>query len=512
MALAVGALGGLVAGCDALLGLTPVDERSADAAPPTDAAQLRQVSVRLEQVRFRTSLEVTTLPAGAHVATTSWWVPDATSPDEWRVEPAREGPGGDTLVADVPASGPAILNVVDPNGVSLYLAAAAPDLALRFGVWGAASAAVAGPSDMLQVEAALPTPYAVGQAVRIDVIGPYMGMAWPAPLSPNQAVLSQDIHNIDFTPVVGAPVRLVEGDEVIVQRTTPMERDPSISVLTDSLRVVASPQAELGVVLVDGTLVPVDPTRSLQLFFERPPAVARLAATVPSYDGGLVEAWTLVSSPLFEYQGTGVTLAHGTEVPSGGTDVAYGDPFTDVHPDWGRVMTHHIFAATDVEPMDVPELPGNFRRYAGMVTALAAPDGASLTIDHPLALPQGATLAGTDLVADGAVTIEAGQAPLSLAAAYDDGSCDRYAATLMELMDGGVGQPAARRVRAVFHADEPTFLIPRAHVVSGVPYVIRLGCYLGVWADPASGDYASRALPYRYGYMDTPVFVAGGAE
>jgi hypothetical protein len=491
-------LGGLGSACDRVLGLDEVHGRP-DATLGVDGGPPRtRLSVHSKLVRFRAQLEYSERPAEDMLATTRWLLPDDDEPSGLRALPAALGPDNTLEVFVDPDAPRAMLAYQDLSGVPAYLDIAARHVELLFGAWGAADATPAGDDATVKLQMSLPTPFAVGESMQYNVIGPFVSRTFPAEPDFGVVAFAPDAFApSSLTPVVGTPTLFGEDDVLVVSRYV----TSGYTALSDAYQLTGATQDSVSKTFVAGNLSAVARNQAFTLHGRRADGLARLDALVPAFVS-IGEGWNVVSSPLHEFNNIGMTLASGAAVPVEGLLVSFGNPFT-----WSVVVTHHLNKGRVVDPVAAPALPGPVTIYTGFITYAAPPPGVGALVDvtRPQALPLGVVMADVLVAQDGqAVMLPPGQGPIELDLQLDAGACDLYGAVLTEFVD--TGGAAVRTTRAVVRGDQTSLRLPREHLTPGGVYTIRSECFLGAWPEIADGDLATRGLPYHYGYQDSPLF------
>ncbi len=492
----------MLGGCDRLLGLDPVTTRDAspgDAGATDAATATTRRTVRWSEFRYRADFTITELDASGQQATSHWLIDDASSPSGLREVPMVVGPGN-RLQADLPRDAAATLVYAQPDGVPVYLTLAATDLEVAIGYWGAANATEAPPDAMVVLALDLPTPFVAGESFRYDVIGPYLGATLQAPAAPS--IISAEILPADLSTVVGVPMLFQADDVIVVSRAATVG---DLSTLTGVFQREGLTQHAGPTPPIAGALMAVVHDHQLTLIVDGADDATRIDAVAPPFPL-FAEGWTISATPLTPLTSQGIRLTGGGVVPPEGVVVAYGNPFA---PRWPAVLNHHRFKYRSVTPDDVPALNADVRLAAGFLT-LATPPGPGeglVTITRPQALPTAVSLGGTTVDTDGQeVPLPTGDAAVTIDVGLDgDGTCDIVGAVLAEFVPDGAR--VVRTNRAIIRGQTGHFRVPRAALQANVPYVVRAECFVGPWPNLADGDLVTRALPYNYGYRDSPVFV-----
>lgn len=485
------ALAGLAvatAGCDLILGLDPVDD-----------GEGRHVSVRRQEVRLRSTVEVRERAAVDELARTSWLVPDDLAPTGYREVPATLGPGN-TLEAWVPDGAARPILAYVEGRTTHYLDVGALEVELADVAWGGADAVVAPALATLSFGVTLPAVYTPPEAFRVDVIGPFTGASVLAP-EEGDLLGATGVALQPLGPEVPVATLFDVGDTVVVSRLLSTPEAPTYLRLTGALILSDLRQATNGPTWIAGTMEDLSAsTQTLDLVSTSAADEARLAAAAPGLTESS-EAWRVVASPCEGYADAGVMLAAGDAVPfEGALSISYVNPLP-----WPTVV-RHAHVRSGLVDVEVDGVTGSIAVAAGLVSVAPLPGTNEFVVDRPQAMPTEISLAGWPLApgTDAAVTLPPGEDAVEFAIAVDRGGCDLYELTLASISRDG--DAPLRRDAVHTRSIGPTFRLPRAHLQAGTTYVVRAACVLGGWPGLADGDLVTRAVPIDVGYLDSGLF------
>jgi hypothetical protein len=215
-------------------------------------------------------------------------------------------------------------------------------------------------------------------------------------------------------------------------------------------------------------------------------------------------SWSLTAAPGFSVaQTTGPALLSGTltEAESGVT-ASYGNPFVD--PMWSTAFTLTTLETRVYTPPD-SGMPVTLQ--AGMSQVLAPTEGFVLTL--PAGLPETISLDNKMLLTDGEILASPTKfVEVTFIAdipVIGEPNATLYTLAVFDLLPNAALNGLEYHLVLAATGSEAKFELPPEIFQAGHSYTLRAMCQLGGFPALASGDLATRDLPFAQSFLDSAV-------
>lgn len=349
------------------------------------------------------------------------------------------------------------------------------------------------PNSAVVVNATLPTPSALGETFRVEIIGAWMRAGLMTPATTGATVVGETLQYSAFTPMAGnAPARFTSADVVLVLRYSGSQLSGVLQKQLDQTD---------GMDMVDGAMTAVSTTESSLMATIDPTALmTRYSAVQPSLTSTLAQSYFVRAAPGASVgQPQGTVLVSGSPMP---TDTAitasFGNPFTSLG--WKSVVDY----ATSMSRTYMIDMTHSVSLSATLRT-IAEVGADPLTFDSPAGLPVTVQINATPLTTDGTAVMLDPTKPVVVDATLDAPQNSAYAARLVEL-DASGASVTRTSIAEMVVTGTPHFVFPPELFVAGHMYYVQVTSYQGGFDGAASGDLQTVTLPYSIGTLDSGVF------
>jgi hypothetical protein len=349
------------------------------------------------------------------------------------------------------------------------------------------------PNSSLMLTAALPSPYTIADAFRVEAIGAWMAAAvMPAQAPDGTAMtITAALPYSAFSGMTSSPAaRITSQDVVVVERY-------SGNILNGIYQVPPFDQTD-GADPINANLVPVPANKPLNATLMPATYMQRFSAVRPAVSG-LAQSWAVTAAP-----GWSIGSATGPRLHAGvaaATDTVistmFGNPFESL--DWRSVVQFSAQATRTF--MGTVAMTLSSTMYA------VAEPTAALAFDMPAGLPINVRVNQVPLSTDGMAV------PLDLTrgvvvdAITDKPASTLYLVALYEVVLAADLMTVERKIVVdALATGEPKVTLPPELFEVGHYYYFDFRCLQGGYVDAATGDLQTVTLPYSVSRADSAVF------
>lgn len=350
------------------------------------------------------------------------------------------------------------------------------------------------PGSIVAVSAMLPTPSALGETFRVEIIGAWMRGALMTPATTGATVVGESVPYSAFTPMLGnAPARFTSADVVLVLRYNGSQLTGVLQQQLDQTD---------GTDMIEGPMTAVSTAESsLMATIDPVTLMTRYTAVLPTLTTtSVAQSFFVRAAPGAELgQPQGTVLVSGSPMPTDmAITAAFGNPFTSLG--WKSLVEY----ATSMSRTYMIDATHSVALSATLTT-VAEVGAEPLTFDSPAGLPITIQINAMPLTTDGtAVSLDLTR-PVVVDATLDKPDNTAYAARLFELDASGT-TVAKNLVAEMVVTGMPQFAFPPELFISGHTYFVQVAAYQGGFEAAASGDLQTVTLPYTTGTLDSGVF------